>query len=570
MVYKAGAAIMAQFQITSPDGQAFEITAPDNATDAEVMAYAQKNFAQQPVQPQQQRNADYQAMKDYARQETYANPASAVGAYALNAMQAIPFADEAMSAGIAALGMGRGNNYGERHDNLQMANQAVREAGKQNYPDQTALGNAGAGLATMAVPLPAGGLKTALGTGAATGAAYGAGDADARLTGDAALEARKGNALTSGGTGLSLGGLGHGVGKAAEYTGSEAPRVVQELAKKAESMGIPLTADQISNTTVAQNLGKILRGTPFSGRAGLEETQRKAYAKEIGRLIGSKVDDLTPGSITAAHQAAGNAIGGINRANKLVVDNELLTGLADFGDETGKLYKNLPQGAAITNQIDNILDSAKNGVVPGERYQVVRTRLREMGSNPEYAYGTSKLGSMLDDAFAKGLPDDATRGALSEARRQYRTSEILAKPLAGSTANAGDISPNAVFSRLATESPDEIMRGASELSDVARVGKQFLQFPSGSDTQSKMMLAQILGLGGGFAGGTAVGIDPATMAQMLIAGATVGRGVNAASGSKAARDFALYGSKKGAATAEALARYLRSGAIPAATTGGEQ
>lgn len=42
MVYKEK--IMAVFEVTSPEGEIFEINAPDDATDAQVMAYAQQNF----------------------------------------------------------------------------------------------------------------------------------------------------------------------------------------------------------------------------------------------------------------------------------------------------------------------------------------------------------------------------------------------------------------------------------------------------------------------------------------------------------------------------------------------
>lgn len=44
---------MPKYQITGPDGNAFEVSAPDGATEAEVMAYAQKNFkmAATPAQP---------------------------------------------------------------------------------------------------------------------------------------------------------------------------------------------------------------------------------------------------------------------------------------------------------------------------------------------------------------------------------------------------------------------------------------------------------------------------------------------------------------------------------------
>lgn len=40
---------MPKYRVTSPDGKSFEVTAPDGATQDEVLAYAQKNFASKPV-----------------------------------------------------------------------------------------------------------------------------------------------------------------------------------------------------------------------------------------------------------------------------------------------------------------------------------------------------------------------------------------------------------------------------------------------------------------------------------------------------------------------------------------
>lgn len=48
---------MATYEITAPDGQMYDVTAPDNATEAEVLAYAQSNFQpKQPIPKQGQRN----------------------------------------------------------------------------------------------------------------------------------------------------------------------------------------------------------------------------------------------------------------------------------------------------------------------------------------------------------------------------------------------------------------------------------------------------------------------------------------------------------------------------------
>jgi hypothetical protein len=39
---------MPKYRVTSPTGETFEVTAPDGASEADVMAYAQAQFAQKP------------------------------------------------------------------------------------------------------------------------------------------------------------------------------------------------------------------------------------------------------------------------------------------------------------------------------------------------------------------------------------------------------------------------------------------------------------------------------------------------------------------------------------------
>lgn len=46
---------MARYEITAPSGERFEITAPDDATEDQVLQYAQSQFAQKPAQPESAR-----------------------------------------------------------------------------------------------------------------------------------------------------------------------------------------------------------------------------------------------------------------------------------------------------------------------------------------------------------------------------------------------------------------------------------------------------------------------------------------------------------------------------------
>jgi len=44
---------MEVFEINSPNGEVFEITAPEGASEQDVLSYAQSQFASQPTQPAQ-------------------------------------------------------------------------------------------------------------------------------------------------------------------------------------------------------------------------------------------------------------------------------------------------------------------------------------------------------------------------------------------------------------------------------------------------------------------------------------------------------------------------------------
>ena len=50
---------MAVYELTSPSGEVFEVTAPDTASEAEVMSYFQQNIQQPQKQPTQEQLRDY-------------------------------------------------------------------------------------------------------------------------------------------------------------------------------------------------------------------------------------------------------------------------------------------------------------------------------------------------------------------------------------------------------------------------------------------------------------------------------------------------------------------------------
>lgn len=92
---------MARYEITAPSGERFEITAPDDATEDQVLQYAQSQFSQKPAQPI---NTDVPSPEQDAFVAAgYANRPQ---------RQAPSIADRTMALGETALALGTGATTG--------------------------------------------------------------------------------------------------------------------------------------------------------------------------------------------------------------------------------------------------------------------------------------------------------------------------------------------------------------------------------------------------------------------------------------------------------------------------
>ena len=71
---------MAVYEVTSPDGEVYEINAPDNASETEVLSYAQSQFSQQPpaqAKPERQTGSDWMPTPENLAQNRADNEARA-------------------------------------------------------------------------------------------------------------------------------------------------------------------------------------------------------------------------------------------------------------------------------------------------------------------------------------------------------------------------------------------------------------------------------------------------------------------------------------------------------------
>lgn len=236
---------MARYEITSPDGQRFEIMAPDNASQDEVMAFFRKSMESQ--QPEQKAAPDVSVLESLGR----------------GALQGVSlgFADEIYGGVKGAanwIGGGEfGDTYAKERDAVREANRQAQEANPTSYfageigggfavPGGAALAGAKGARALANAGLKARSLSSAKG-GMAYGAAYGLGK------GEGDIESQAFSTLGGGVAGGVVGGLLPGavqLGSAALRVPAQAVRVVSDPRRVAvEKVAEALSRDSGSEAT---------------------------------------------------------------------------------------------------------------------------------------------------------------------------------------------------------------------------------------------------------------------------------------------------------------------------------
>lgn len=142
---------MANYQIKSPDGATYQITAPDNASQSDILSYAQQNHVQQSnPNPGQDLGAGYAALSGFNSAVPFGNRITA----GLGSAFAAPFSDQSM-----------GNLYDQMRANQANTNQA--------HPGANLAGSLGGIAATLPLGIETVGSKALAAEGGIRGAING-------------------------------------------------------------------------------------------------------------------------------------------------------------------------------------------------------------------------------------------------------------------------------------------------------------------------------------------------------------------------------------------------------------
>lgn len=314
------------------------------------------------------------------------------------------------------------------------------------------------------------------------------------------------------------------IGRAAAnaLTGGSIAPEVQQLAKRAEELGIQIPADRIANSKPLNAVASSLNYVPFSGRQAVESRMQDQLNQAVSKTFGQDSPN-----VTAALRKAQGELGGkfetTLKNTTVKVDPQFMTELADSANKASKELG--ADGASIIGkQVDDIIAKAGTGEIDGQTAYNIKKTLDRIGQrNSSEAYYATDLKKALMGALDRSLgPQEAA--AFAKTRQQYGTMLDLQK-LAQNGAE-GDIS----IARLANMKNI----GNPDLQELADISAQFLKAREGAHGAAQRVGAgALLGLGGHAIGGAVGG--PAALAG----GAALGRATNMALDSNLARNALL-------------------------------
>lgn len=485
---------MAKFSITSPDGQTFDVNAPDGATEADAIAYVQKNF----YKPTPQKTVD--------PTEGMSGPQKFFA-----------------GAGKAMYDIGRGAGQ-----LVGMVDQKdIDEAKRLDAPlMNTGAGSVGNVIGNVATALPAMFMPGANGVVGASLAGGVMGALQPVPTGD--------SRFNNSALGAVAGGLGQGVANAigrtvqpvrSTLTGQDA-----DLAAKAKQF-MTLNAAQETGSKPLRWIDSALDNMPFTAdkQSAQKLAQREAWQRQVLSKAGESGNAATPDVLSAAYSRLGNQFQDLSARNSVNLGNDFLNTIAKIDSSK------TPFSSGVDGVVEKALDLASKGTLSGKEYQNVRTSLTNAakgawGQNPELGQAYKSLRGALDDAANSSVSAD-DKAAWNEVRKQYQAYKAIERSTDPAT---GQISPKKFINELTKANPQGVKlgRGDQEMVDLAKIGKQFVaeNLPDSGTAQRSWYMNALqnptAGLGGilgfmhggpiGAVGGAALGAGTPLAAQKAL------------------------------------------------------
>lgn len=520
--------------VNTPDGKRIEVTAPEGASQAEIVAYAQKMYAQEQKKTLKPVEKPVNPTEGMTSGDKFV---SGVGSAMVNT-----------GMGLKQAGLWAGNKAGIVDDSTLANYQSEVDAERKlqaplldtgwgtagNIGGNIALGAAGgSALAPLKAAQGAGWLARG-GVAAANGGIGGAALASTQPVGSG--ETRLGNTVEGAKWGMAGGAAGHtigtGIGRLAKGAADKYGQDVIDLYNAAKSAGINILPHQLSDSRVFKTVASVLAQLPFTGGVAANKAQIDDYTRMVSKLIKQDTDAISPEVQKSAKllnkQMYKTALDGVDIPNG---DDLVASIRAKSLDDALYDDKQRAMFEAIAKRLESNL---KDGSMSGHIYQEMRDLFR--GSNND----TSRVSRELIEAWAdKNMPKQA-REAWNAANRLYGNRQVVKKAMQGAdtprapTSTEYKVNPATFRNAINPKYP-----ASPEVELASRIGQKIKDPIPDSGTPGRAVA--LLGLGGaatGTAGLSLAALSP--LAKLIAVGATAGRVAN----SKGLANYMAYGTPK--------------------------
>ncbi|KVT62162.1 hypothetical protein [Burkholderia ubonensis] len=292
------------------------------------------------------------------------------------------------------------------------------------------------------------------------------------------------------------------------------PQTLQ-LARQAHTLGFRLTPDMVYGNKYARQAGELAQDNPFVGRTVREHNQ-DMFNHQLVYLLGGDGNRLTRQVFNRAMNRAGETIGEIAVSHDVPFNEDLVNRLAGHVAEAQR-YQTGDVERVVRGYVDEITDRSQGGVLPGEAFRRINTRLNTQIRNTQNGDLRNALSGLQDDlqeSFVAQLsPEDLNR--YNAARRQYAVGKTL-EPLVAKSPT-GRIPPAALLGAVTRNQAGRsaMARGAAgDLGALADIGQRFLKEQPSSGTAERALMQNLLmhPVGTLAAGGAAALTAPAAAA----------------------------------------------------------
>lgn len=460
---------MPNYQITAPDGRKLRITAPEGATQEQVLAYAQQQYGEQ--------QANFRGVQSQANAKSAVTLRGERPDQMSHVMQAAYGAVSPIASAITGIGQMTGLMSPD-----QVAQSKARIDAVRDTPSGNIAGFAG-DVGMMAIPASKIGALGKVGQYIAN-AALGAGYAGVQPTGEG--ESRLQNAGLGGLLGAGGQALSHGLSAVGTRAANAIKPEVRAIYEAAKARGLELTPAQLSDSRMAKYLESALRSLPGSGVAQKAAEQKSQFNRLLAQSIGVDAPAITP-EVFASKKAADSALfNELTARNQLTVTGGLAQKLHTIAQEAK--MAGADAYAAVNNALEGLYSQmTPEGVVPGTAYQALDSalgRVTKLGTPVSHYVGRVKhaIREAMDDSIS---PQD--KAAWSKLRKEYANRKTLRDLV--SKGDGGELSPAQVMGRVtANGAGKEAMATGSrgELGELARIGQRIKEPPSSGTAERQL------------------------------------------------------------------------------------